>query len=143
MSSFTKSIIRRMIDMKKWIRPDSLTVIGGVRAAAVSRFFGFEIDPANILAWAFLLLGYIKAHALVVVVRYANGLPYGFRINSRKTIFTLVAFLFVVCDVAFDLQLPTEIILTVAAAVTGYNYMEAQKDAREAEAEAAEARQSH
>lgn len=143
-SSFTKLNIHwRKRQMKKWLKPDSLTVIGGVLAVAVSRYFGFEIDPANILAAVVLLIGFIKAHELVTVVRDANGLPSGFRLNSRKTIFTLVAFAGVVADTAFKFNLPMELILTVAAAVTGYNYLEATKDAKLAEAEGAEARQTY
>ncbi|GIO13527.1 hypothetical protein J19TS2_30820 [Cohnella xylanilytica] len=142
-SLFTILKLRRMNNMKKWFRADSLTVIGGVLAAAVSKYFGFDIDPANILGAVVLLIGYFKAHELVTVVRDANGLPSGFRINSRKTIFTAVAFAFVVADVAFGWNLSMETILAVVAGVTGYNYLESNKDAKAAEAEGADARQSH
>jgi hypothetical protein len=143
--SITKSNIsnRRMKIMKKWIKPDSLTVIGGVIAAAVSKYFGFEIDPANILGAVVLLVGYIKAHELVTVTRDANGLPSGFRVNSRKTIFTAVGFAVMVANVAFGWNLSLELILTLSAGITGYNYFEATKDVKAAEAEAADAKQTY
>lgn len=129
--------------MKKWIKPDSLTIFGGVLIAAANKYFGFEIDPANILAAVVLLVGYIKSHELVSVVRDANGLPSKIKINSRKTIFTAVAFACVVADALLKLNLPMDLLLTVAAAVTGYNYLESTKDAKAAEAEGTEAKQSH
>jgi hypothetical protein len=110
---------------------------------AVKRYFGFEIDPANIIGAAVLLIGYFKANELVTVVRDANGLPSGFRLNSRKFIFTIVAFVFVVIDAAFGLNLSMETIMAIVAAVTGYNYLEANKDAKTAEAEGADARQTY
>lgn len=128
--------------MKKWIRPDALTVLGGILATATTRYFGIEIDPANILAAAILLLGYFKAHEYVTVVRDANGLPTSFRMNSRKFIFTLVAFILIAADIALKLNLGTELIFTITAGVTGYNYAEGKKDAKTAEAEGADARQS-
>jgi len=129
--------------MKKWFKPDALTVFGGILAASVNRYFGFDIDPANILAVAVLLLGFFKAHELVTVVRDANGLPSSFRINSRKTIFTAIAFALVVADQAFKLNLSMELILAATAAVTGYNYIEATKDVKSAEAEGEDARQMY
>ena len=143
MSLFMNLKKRRMMKMKKWFRPDSLTAFGAVIIAAVNRYFGFEIDPANLIAAAVLLIGYFKAQELVTVVRDANGLPSGFRLNSRKLIFTMVAFLCVVLDELFKLGLSTEILLAVAAGVTGVNYLEANKDVKQAEAEAEEARQTY
>jgi hypothetical protein len=140
MSSTTISNQWRKIHMKKWIKPDSLTAFGAVIIAAVNRYFGFEIDPANLIAAAVLLIGYFKSQELVTVVRDANGLPSGFRLNSRKLIFTAVAFLCVVLDELFKLGLSTEILLAVAAGVTGANYLEANKDVKQAEAEGADAR---
>jgi hypothetical protein len=144
MSLFTKSIIRRLreMNMKKWIRPDTLTIFAGVLVAAANQYFGIQIDPANILGAAVLLLGYFKSHELITVVRDANGLPSSFRINSRKFIFTAVAFSIVVVNVAMKWDLPQDVILAIAGAVTGYNYLEAQKDAKTAEAEGADARQT-
>lgn len=142
MDLITKIIhLRRNNKMKKWIKPDSLTAYGAVIIVAINRYFGFEIDPANIIGAAVLLIGYFKSQELVTVVRDANGLPSGFRLNSRKLIFTMVAFLFVVVDELFKLGLPTDIIMIVAAAVTGANYLEAKKDVKQAEAEGADARQ--
>lgn len=134
---------RRKNKMKKWFKPDSLTAYGAVILIAVQRYFGFEIDPANLIAAAVLIVGYFKSQEIVIVVRDANGLPSGFRLNSRKLIFTLVAFLFVVFDEIFKFGLPTEILLTIAAAVTGANYLEANKDVKQAEAEGADARQTY
>lgn len=136
-------ISRRKNQMKKWIKPDSITAIVGVLLAAVNRYFGFEIDPANILGAAVLLIGYFKANELVIVTRDAKGLPSGFRVNSRKTIFTSVGFLFVAADVALGWNLTMDTILTVVAAITGYNYLEANRDVKEAEAEGDEARQMY
>ncbi|QHT60676.1 hypothetical protein GXP70_12480 [Paenibacillus lycopersici] len=143
--SITHSTIsnRRKKQMKKWLKADSLTVIGGALAAAVSRYFGVEIDPANILAAAILLLGYFKAHEYVTVVRGANGLPTGFSVNSRKFIFTAIAFGLIVADELLKLNLSNELIITITAAVTGYNYTEGTKDAKQAEQEGADARQTH
>ena len=134
---------RRMKNIKKWIKPDSLTVIAGAIVAAFSRYFGIEIDPSNILAAVILLLGYFKAHEYVTVVRDANGLPTGFRVNSRKLIFTGVAFLLIVADEVLKLNLGNELIFTITAAVTGYNYAEGQRDAKAAEAEGEEAKQMY
>jgi hypothetical protein len=145
-SFITKSTItnwRKKNMLKKWIRPDSLTVIGGVIAAAVSKYFGIDIDPANILGAVVLLVGYIKSHELVTVTRDANGLPSGFRVNSRKTIFTAVGFAVMVANVAFGWNLSLELILTLSAGITGYNYLEATKDVKAAEAEAADAKQTY
>lgn len=129
--------------MKKWIKPDSITAIIGVLLVAVNRYFGFEIDPANILGAAVLLIGYFKANELVTVTRDANGLPSGFRFNSRKTIFTAVGFLFVIADTALGWDMTMETILPVVAAITGYNYLEANRDAKEAEAEGESGRQTY
>ncbi|AZN43352.1 hypothetical protein [Paenibacillus albus] len=134
---------RRKKLMKKWIKPDSLTVIGGALAAATTRYFGVEIDPANILAAAILLLGYFKANEYVTVVRGGNGLPTGFNVNSRKLIFTLIAFGLIVADEMLKLKLGNELIFTITAAVTGFNYAESKKDAKQAEQESMDARQMH
>lgn len=129
--------------MKKWLRPDALSVIGGVLAAALARFLGVDIDPANLVAIVVLLLGYFKANEFVTIVRDANGLPVSFRANSRKFIFTAVAFALIAADIALQLNLGNELIFAVTAAVTGYNYAEARKDAKEAEHEAEESRQTY
>jgi hypothetical protein len=143
MSSITILNQWRKIHMKKWIKPDALTVIGGALAAAATRFFGIEIDPANILAAAILLLGYFKAHEYVTVVRDANGLPTSFRMNSRKFIFTAVAFGLIVADELLKLNMGNELILSITTVVTGYNFAEGRKDAKAAEAEGEEARQTY
>lgn len=141
--SITNSNMRRKRTMKKWLRADSLTVIGAAAAAAATRLLGVEIDLTNLAAAALVLLGYFKAHEYVTVVRGANGLPIGFKANSRKLIFTLVAFGLIVADELFKLQLGNELIFTLTAAVTGYNLVEGKKDAKEAEQEGAEARQTY
>ncbi|WP_271751580.1 hypothetical protein [Cohnella sp. JJ-181] len=129
--------------MKKWFRPDVLTIIGGVLVTAANRLFDLELDPTNIIAAAVLLLGYFKAHEYVTVVRDANGLPTGYKLNSRKLIFTAVAFAIIVVDTIYKLGLSMEIVLTLAGVATGYNYLEAKKDVKTAEAEGADARQAH
>jgi hypothetical protein len=134
---------RRMRTMKKWFRPDAISVIGGVAAVALARFLGTEIDPANIVAIIIILLGYFKADEYVTIVRDANGLPMSFRVNSRKFIFTAVAFGLILADIALNLNLSNELIFTITAAVTGYNFAEGKKDAKEAEHEVEEARQTH
>ncbi|CAI6073914.1 hypothetical protein COHCIP112018_02405 [Cohnella sp. JJ-181] len=133
----------RMRNMKKWFRPDVLTIIGGVLVTAANRLFDLELDPTNIIAAAVLLLGYFKAHEYVTVVRDANGLPTGYKLNSRKLIFTAVAFAIIVVDTIYKLGLSMEIVLTLAGVATGYNYLEAKKDVKTAEAEGADARQAH
>ncbi|QJC52892.1 hypothetical protein HGI30_15840 [Paenibacillus albicereus] len=134
---------RRKQTMKKWLRPDSLTVIGAAAAAAATRLLGVEIDLTNLAAATLVLLGYLKANEYVTVVRGANGLPIGFKANSRKLVFTLTAFGLIVADELFKLQLGNELIFTLTAAVTGYNLVEGKKDAKEAEQEGAEARQTY
>lgn len=129
--------------MKKWLRPDAITVIGGVFAAAAAQLTEANVSPANILAAVILLLGYFKAQEFVTVVRDANGLPNDFRVNSRKLIFTVVAFGLIMADIGFQLNMGNELIFSLTAAVTGYNYAEGKKDAKEAEQEAEEGRQFH
>ncbi|OXM17312.1 hypothetical protein [Paenibacillus herberti] len=133
---------RKMNMIKKWFRADSLTVIGAAAAAGATRLFGVEIDLTNLAAATLVLLGYFKANEYVTVVRGANGLPIGFKANSRKFIFTLVAFGLIIADELFKLQLGNELIFTLTAAVTGYNLVEGKKDAKEAEQEASDARQT-
>ncbi|MGK9250824.1 hypothetical protein [Paenibacillus humicus] len=133
---------RRKQKMKKWFKADSLTVLGAAAAAAATRFFGVEIDVTNIAAAAIILLGYFKAHEYVTVVRGANGLPVGFKANSRKFIFTIVAFGLIAADELFKLGLGNELIFTLTAAVTGYNLVEGKKDAKQAEQEGTDASQS-
>lgn len=134
--SYTNLITRRKQTMSKWFKADSLTVIIGVLTAAITRYLNIDIDPANIIAGTILLLGYFKANEFVTIVRDANGLPTNFRLNSRKFIFTFVAFLIVVVDEVFaQISIPMEFILAIAGTVTGYNYAEAKKDAKQAEKE--------
>jgi hypothetical protein len=143
-SSITSStIMRRMIPMKKWIKPDTIAIIGGILAAALARMLGVEIEPTNFVAAVVVLAGYFKAHEFITIVRDANGLPVSFRVNSRKFIFTSVAFALIVADIVLELNLGNELIFAITAAVTGYNFVEARKDAAEAEHEADEARQIH
>lgn len=143
-SLFTILNIRGTNNMlKKWIKPDTITIIVGVLVTAANKYFGLEIDPANIFGAMVLLVGYFKAHEIVTVTRDANGLPTGFRFNSRKTIFTLVGFAFMVANVAFGWGLSLDAILPMVAGITGYNYLEANKDVKAAEAEGADARQTH
>jgi len=137
------TIMRRRILMKKWIKPDTLAIIGGILAAALARLLDVEIEPANFVAAVVVLAGYFKAHEFITIVRDANGLPVSFRVNSRKFIFTAVAFGLIVADIALGLNLGNELIFAITAAVTGYNFVEARKDVAEAEHEADEARQLH
>lgn len=133
----------RMKNMKKWFRPDVLTIIAGALVTGANQLLGLDIDPTNIVAAAVLLLGYFKAHEYVTVVRDANGLPTGYKLNSRKLIFTAIAFAFVVLDAIYKLGASIESIVALTTIITGYNWTEAKKDVKTAEAEGADARQAH
>lgn len=124
--------------MKKWLKPDTLTIFAGIITAAITRYFNVEIDPTNIIAAALILFSYFKAHEYVTIVRDANGLPSGFKINSRKFIFTAVAFAIVVADeLMTSIEIPIDVILLMAGSITGFNFVEAKKDAKQAEVEGA------
>lgn len=120
----------------KWLKPDKLTIILGVLITAANEYFGWTLDTANVGAFFFMLFTFFKQQEIIKIVRYANGLPVAFKINSTKLVFTVLGVLIVALDQVKGMGLGLPEIITIAGFVSGYNIKEGNEDVKKSEAEA-------
>jgi hypothetical protein len=125
------------IRMKKWIRPDKLTIIFGSLATAANEFLGTGIESGNIAAFFVILFTYLKSNEIINITRYSHGLPVEFRVNSSKLWFTLIGLGLTFYKTYSGEVLSQESIYSIAAMISGYNVYEGNKDVQEAQKEAA------
>jgi hypothetical protein len=138
-----KLILRRKKKMNKWIKPDKLTVMGGVIVTAANEYFGWSLDPANLAGFFFILFTYFKQHEILKVVRYSYGLPVKFKVNSTKLVFTVVGLIVTVMDMVYVMGIGQETILMVATFISGYNAYEGNEDVKKSEQEGRDAERAH